>query len=80
MLCSPQAQGHKWLTKGPKNLIAAWIKEGREGGRVRARGSFLSFKLPTGRAKFLASESSVQHSTLITCERSKEAAVMCSSP
>ena len=36
MLCSPQAQGHKWLTKGPKNLIVAWIKEGR-GGRERKR-------------------------------------------
>ena len=31
-MCSPQAQGHKWLTKGPKNLIAACIKEGT-GGR-----------------------------------------------
>lgn len=42
MLCSPRAQGHKWLTKGSKNLIAAWIKEGR-GGRgspgQRERGS-----------------------------------------
>ena len=40
----------------------------------------MSLKLPVARAKFLASESSVQHSALITCERWKEAAVMRSSP
>ena len=74
--------------KGAKESYRPGLRRGgREGGRVRARGSgaaweevFFIFQAGSGRAKFLASESSVQHSALITCERSKEAAVMCSSP
>ena len=86
-MCSPQAQGHKWLTKGPKNLIAACIKEGMGGRESLGQREWGS--LGGGLSCLLSCLwqepsfwplSQVSNSALITCERWKETAVMRSSP